>query len=126
MVTEPYPPRGRKAFQKLVDEAVDSLPDRFFSYLENVVIAVEDRPDPELLEELGADDLLGVYMGVPLTERQAGGAYMPDQILLFRKPLLEVCGNLQELRTQIRITVVHEVGHFFGLNEQEIVEILGE
>lgn len=121
-----YPPRGRRAFEKLVDEAVDSLPDRFFAYLENVVIAVEDRPDPELLEELGADDLLGVYMGVPLTERSAGGASMPDQILLFRKPLLEVCGNLQELRTQIRITLVHEVGHFFGLNEEEIVAILGE
>ncbi len=121
-----YPPRGRRAFEKLVDEAVDSLPDRFFAYLENVVIAVEDRPDPELLEDLGADELLGIYLGVPLTERHVDGAYMPDQILLFRKPLLRFCQDFEELREQIRITVVHEVGHFFGLNEEEIVAILGE
>ncbi|MEW6283966.1 MAG: metallopeptidase family protein [Candidatus Eremiobacterota bacterium] len=118
---------SRAAFYRLVERAVGSLPERFRAYLDNVVIAVRQEPDPEMLEELGVEELLGVYLGTPLTERRLDDPFLlPDQILLFRGPLLRMCADAAELKEQIRITVVHEVGHFFGLSEEEIVAVLGE
>jgi predicted Zn-dependent protease with MMP-like domain len=108
-----------------VDEAVASLPDSFLQLMENVVIAVEDEPDPELLEDRDSEELLGIYLGVPRTERHLEGSYMPDEILIFREPLMRMCRNREELTREIRITVVHEVGHYFGLSEEEIVGALG-
>lgn len=116
----------RRAFEKVVDEAIASLPERFRRLMDNLVIAVEDEPDEELLEEMDTDELLGIYLGTPLTERALGETYLPDQILIFQGPLERMCATPEELHEEIRITVVHEVGHFFGLNEAEIVEILGE
>lgn len=117
---------SRKTFDEVVEESVASLPDRFQSLMENLVIAVEDEPDEELLEEMQAEELLGVYLGTPLTERALGDTYLPDQILIFRRPLMRMCQSREELQAEIRTTVVHEVGHFFGLSEEEIVAILGE
>lgn len=117
---------GRAKFDAVVDEAVASLPHRFQQLMKNLVITVEDEPDEELLEEMETDELLGIYLGTPLTERVLGESYLPDQILIFRGPLMRMCENRAELHTEIRITVVHEVGHFFGLSEEEIVAILGE
>lgn len=109
------------AFDRLVHRAIAGLPEHFRKWLENVVIAVQDEPSAELLEELEADELLGVYLGVPLTERHPDDLYqLPDQILLFRGPLVRACETLEELEEEVRVTVVHEVAHFFGLDEDEI------
>lgn len=114
-------------FDACVREAIDSLPERFRGYMDNLLITVQDEPDPELLEETESESLLGIYLGVPLTERSLDTAYqMPDQIILFQGPLEDFCETEEQLVEEIRITVVHEIGHFFGLNEEEIVEILGE
>ena len=117
----------RRDFDRCVRAAVDSLPPEFMQYLDNVLISVQDEPDPELLEETDSDSLLGIYLGVPLTERSLDSPYeMPDQIILFQGPLEDFCETEEELIEEIRVTVVHEVGHFFGLDEDEIVAILGE
>lgn len=117
----------RRDFDRCVRAAVDSLPPEFMEYLENVLITVQDEPAPELLEETDSDSLLGIYLGVPLTERSLDSPYeMPDQIILFQGPLEDFCETEEELIEEIRVTVVHEVGHFFGLDEDEIVAILGE
>ncbi len=114
------------AFDRLVHRAVATLPPQFKRWMENVVIAVQEEASEDLLDELEADELLGVYLGVPLTERHPDDPYqLPDQILLFRGPLVRACDTLEELEEEVRITVVHEVGHFFGLSEEEIVEVLG-
>lgn len=114
------------AFDRLVQQAVASLPPQFKRWMENVIIAVQEEASEDLLDELEADELLGVYLGVPLTERHPDDVYqLPDQILLFRGPLVRACDTLEELEEEIRITVVHEVGHFFGLSEEEIVDVLG-
>ncbi len=117
----------RRDFDRCVREALDSLPDEFRTRLENVLITVQDEPDPELLEEMDSETLLGIYLGVPLTERTLEAPYqMPDQIILFQGPLEDFCETQEELIEEIRVTVVHEVAHFFGLDEDEIVAILGE
>jgi len=109
------------AFDRLVHRAVEGLPAQFRQHLQNVVIAVQEEASQELLDELEADELLGVYLGVPLTERHPEDLYqLPDQILLFRGPLVRACDTLEELEEEVRITIVHEVGHFFGLSEEEI------
>lgn len=99
-------------FDELVDRALDQLPDELAALVSNVVVLVEpDAPadDP---------DLLGLYDGVALTERQANHAGMlPDRILLFRGPLLDMAETPEELEEEVRITVVHEVAHHFGLDD---------
>lgn len=114
-------------FDACVKAALDTLPPEFMQYLDNVLISVQDEPDPELLEETESDSLLGIYLGVPLTERSLDSLYeMPDRIILFQGPLEDFCETEEELVEEIRITVVHEIAHFFGLEEDEIVAILGE
>lgn len=104
-----------------------SLPRDFRRRLDNLVIAVRDRPSPRMLREMGEESLLGVYVGTPLTERHHDELFrMPDQILLFQRPIEEMCRSEREIVEQVRITVVHEVGHFFGLDDDEIEAILGE
>lgn len=116
-----------KDFDACVKAAIDSLPPQFLAYLDNVLITVQDEPSDELLDETDSDSLLGIYLGVPLTERSLEAPYqMPDQIILFQGPLEDFCETEEELVEEIRITVVHEIGHFFGLEEDEIVAILGE
>lgn len=79
-----------------------------------------------MLAETGGEELLGIYVGVPLTERSYDDLLqMPDQILVFQRPIESMCSSDAEIVQQIRITVVHEVGHFFGLDDDEIEEILG-
>jgi predicted Zn-dependent protease with MMP-like domain len=116
----------RKRFDRLVKRAIDSLPERFRRYMENVVVAVQDWADEELLEETGEDELLGIYIGTPLTQRHLEDPYrLPDQILIFQKAIEEMCQTEEEIVEQIRLTVIHEIGHFFGLSEEEIEQALG-
>ncbi len=114
-----------KRFDATVKRALDSLPPDFRLRLKNVVISVQDYASDDLLEEVGEDELLGLYIGTPLTERGFEDSFLlPDQILLFQGALEDACESEEELEDEIRVTVIHEVGHFFGLSEDEIEEAL--
>ena len=104
-----------EAFEKIVVEELDALPDEMVDGLENLVFVVEDRPED------GTLDLLGEYQGVALTERDRYGfGELPDRIVLFREPLLEICVDLDELRDEIHVTLVHEIAHFYGIDDDEL------
>lgn len=105
-------------FEALVIEELDRLPDDMVEGLENVVFVVEDRPED------GTLDLLGLYDGLALTERtQYGMGELPDRIVLFREPHLEHCDDIAELRDEIHTTLVHEIAHFFGLDDAQLHEM---
>ena len=103
------------AFEAMVVDELDALPDDVLDGLENVVFVVEDRPED------GTLDLLGLYDGVALTDRGTYGfGELPDRIILFREPLLAFCADVEELREQIHITLVHEISHFYGIDDDEL------
>ncbi len=112
-------------FDRAVEAALDSIPDEFHEYLDNVMVEVRDRPDAELMRrEEVPGDLLGLYMGTPLENKGVeGGALLPDRILIFRDNLCAMCETRDELIEEIRITVLHEVGHHFGLDEERLDEL---
>lgn len=119
--------RGR--FEALVAEALDEAPAEMMAMLDNVAFFVEDEPtaehaDPSLSATENAE-LLGIYLGVPLTERDAGWAAgaLPDRIVLFRGPLTRMCEDLDDLRREITITVVHEAAHHMGIDEERLHEL---
>jgi predicted Zn-dependent protease with MMP-like domain len=104
-----------EAFEALVIDELDRLPDEMIDGLDNVIFVTQDRPDD------GSLDLLGIYDGVALTERgQYGFGELPDRIILFREPLLAVCADLDELRDEIHVTLVHEIAHFYGIDDDEL------
>ena len=106
------------AFEELVSDELDELPDDMIDGLDNVVFVVEDRPED------GTLDLLGLYDGVALTKRgQYGSGEMPDRIILYREPLLAICDDLDELRDQIHVTLVHEIAHFYGIDDEKLHEL---
>ncbi len=110
---------GTKLFEKLVREAFDSLPGEMKEELENVAILVEEEP-PDDWED-GEGELLGLYQGISKKDRGFWyGNVLPDCITIYRSPLERMSANLEELRENIRQTVIHEVGHYFGLNEEEL------
>ena len=112
-------------FYKLVERALEGLPSELSSLLDNVAIVVEDWPDYSTpLVSGGAEETLyGLYEGVPLTERGAGYyGFLPDKITIFRGPL-ERDFATQELEEQVRITVVHEIAHYFGFDEERLEEL---
>lgn len=117
----------RKSFEKLVSEAVNALPDQFLSRLDNVEIVVEDFPSLDIQQIEGLEspyDLLGYYEGVPLTERdEAASPWLPDRITVFQKPLEAICTSRLELIEEVQRTVVHEVAHYFGIEEDRISEL---
>ena len=103
------------AFEKLVVSELDELPDEMVDGLENLVFVVEDRPED------GTLDLLGEYQGVALTDRdQYGFGELPDRIVLFREPLLAICDDLDQLKDEIHVTLVHEIAHFYGIDDDEL------
>ena len=109
-------PVGVVAFEQLVAEALDGLPAELVDLMDNVVVLTADRGDPP--------DLLGLYDGVPLTQREDyGGLAMPDRILVYRLALCEVCGDVDELRLEVTIPVVHEVAHHFGIDDDRLDEL---
>lgn len=114
-------------FQALVIEAIDSLPARFRGAMTNIAIVVEDDPTPAQLAEVEIeppDTLYGLYEGIPLPERQWNhGNVLPDKITLFRIPILEDSQDDDDVVVGIGETLIHEVGHYFGLDEEEIMEI---
>jgi predicted Zn-dependent protease with MMP-like domain len=119
----------RLEFERVVGEALDSLPKRFADLVENVVIAVEDEPSEEDLEALADDghdeaegeaELLGIYRGVALTERSHDMTLLPDEIAIFRGPINRICRTRAEAVREVRETVIHELGHYFGLDDDEM------
>jgi len=117
--------RGR--FQTLVNEALGTIPQNFRDALENIAIVIEDEPTDAQLEEVGIeppDTLLGLYEGIPLTERQwAHGNVLPDKVTLFQDPIEDASENDDDVVVAIGETLIHEIGHYFGLSEEEIEEI---
>jgi predicted Zn-dependent protease with MMP-like domain len=117
----------RNAFLALVDEALSSIPPRFREALVNIAIVVEDEPHDGQLTEAGIeppDTLLGLYEGTPLTERHwSHGNTLPDKITLFQGPIEDASEDDEDTVVAIGETLIHEIGHYFGLSEEEIAEI---
>lgn len=114
------PPRE---FARIVEEALDDLPPQFGELLQNIAVVIEEEPSDEDLELIEDDDdeLLGIYRGVALTERTHDMPPMlPDQIAIFRGPIMRVSRTRREAMREIRDTVVHELGHFFGLHDHDM------
>jgi predicted Zn-dependent protease with MMP-like domain len=115
-------------FLELVDEALAEVPAEFASYLDNVEVAVEQYPSLELLRSMklpATHTLLGVYRGVPFTKRgKSWSPLFPDQIIIFQKPIEMVCrGDEARIIRQVGKTVVHEIGHFFGIPDKRLREL---
>jgi predicted Zn-dependent protease with MMP-like domain len=117
----------RDRFRQLVSEALDTIPRRFRRHLQNIAIVVEDHPSPAILAEMEIeppDTLFGLYQGTPLTERHWGyGNTLPDRITIFRTPIEDVSETEDDVVTEVGETLIHEVGHYFGLSEAEIEDI---
>jgi predicted Zn-dependent protease with MMP-like domain len=108
----------RTEFEGLVSEALDSIPAELARLMSNVVVVVEDyapSDDP---------DLLGLYSGIPLTERDGNYAgFLPDQVTIFMEPILGMCESRDEVVEEVRITVVHEIAHHFGIDDERLEEL---
>jgi predicted Zn-dependent protease with MMP-like domain len=126
-----FPPRydwvamNRERFQQLVAEALEEIPEPFSGHLETIAVVVEDEPSPELLREMGLhprrDPLFGLYERTPLAERAFDDSLaLPDRITIFYRPLVRTFRTPAAIRREIRKTVVHELAHFFGLEDHDI------
>jgi predicted Zn-dependent protease with MMP-like domain len=107
----------RGAFEVLVEHALDEIPDEVAGLVRNVVVLVEDDAPPD------DPDLLGVYDGVSLVERGTDHTGLPDRITIFRRPLLAMCADEDELAREVRITVVHEIAHHFGIDDARLHQL---
>ncbi|MFV0452460.1 MAG: metallopeptidase family protein [Propioniciclava sp.] len=107
---------GAASFDRLVEQAIASVPADLMAVVDNCILLVEDDPpDGE------PDDLLGLYVGVPLTERDGSYAgVLPDRIMIFRNPTLDLCTSAEEVVAEVRITVVHEIAHHFGIDDDRL------
>ena len=118
----------RQEFEQLVAEALDGLPRQFRRHMQNIAVVVETAPSRVLLEAMGLwpdQTLLGLYHGVPLPDRGHGyGNVLPDQITIFQQPIEALYRTSEEIQEAVRETVIHEVGHYFGLDDQRIDELM--
>ena len=118
---------NRNAFENLIDEVIQDLPVEFRDRLKNIAILVEDRPSAELMKRMGLspkDVLLGLYEGVPLTQRRFFEAPLhPDRILIFQEPIEQVCDSPEEIRSELKTTIVHEIAHFFGMDDEYLARL---
>jgi predicted Zn-dependent protease with MMP-like domain len=118
---------SKSRFGQLVEQALDQLPPHFLQYLDEVPVEIRDRPSPAERRRLGLGDkglLLGLYHGQPRTRRSVeDSGRLPDVIYLFQESIQLVSNCEQELVEQVRITLLHEIGHHFGLNEVELDEL---
>lgn len=114
----------REQFEQLVTEALAELPARYRELLENVAIIVEDRPHSERRrarkQEAEETLLLGQFVGIPRTKKSVFEPGPPDRVILYQKNLEAICASQEEIREQVRLTVLHELGHYFGLKEDEL------
>ena len=113
------PQMSDEEFDAAVEDALTQIPEAQAAKVDNVVIFVEDRYTPRPGEP--ADTvLLGLYEGIPLTERGGEPWSMPDQITLYKESILDICSSRQEVIEQVQITMVHEIAHFFGIDDQTL------
>jgi predicted Zn-dependent protease with MMP-like domain len=114
-------------FERLVREAIAEIPDGLRAHLDNIVVEVEPAPREEDLAELELEDateLLGLYHGTPLTERgMEADLQLPDRVTLYQHNIEQICETRREIVEQIRTTVLHEIGHFFGMDEDDLFEV---
>ena len=117
----------RDEFAALIEEALTLIPEQFREAMRNIAIIVEEFPPPQILEEMEIeppDTLYGLYLGTPITERQWGdGNREPDQIVLYQGPHEEDAVNEDDLVAMVAETLIHEIGHYFGMSEEEIQEV---
>ncbi|HEY6212060.1 MAG TPA: metallopeptidase family protein [Vicinamibacterales bacterium] len=117
----------KKEFERFVADALASIPQAFRDAMQNIAIVVEDEPSAELLEDMEIeppDTLLGLYQGTPLTDRRWDyGNTLPDRILIFQGPHERAAEDGDDLVTAIGETLIHEIGHYFGMDEDQIEEI---
>ncbi len=106
-------------FEELVGYALDMIPDELAKMIANVVVLIEDDSPPD------SPTLLGLYRGIPLTERGSAtySGFLPDSITIYRRPILSICHSYEQVIRQVRITVAHEVGHYFGIEEDRLHDL---
>lgn len=112
-----------KLFEKLVSEAIDSLPKIFAEKLENVAVTIEDEPTPLQMRKMNLPPwalLFGLYQGVPQTNRGIYYSAPPDKITIFKNPILRVSNSPSEIKAKVREVVIHEIGHHFGLSDNQM------
>jgi predicted Zn-dependent protease with MMP-like domain len=109
---------SRERFEELVTAAMDAVPEELAAIVDNCVVLVEDEPPAD------EPDLLGVYVGTPLTERDQGYTMaLPDRITVFRNPTLAMCASEDQVVDEVRITVVHEIAHHFGIDDDRLHDL---
>ena len=112
---------SRERFQELVERAIEELPEFFKEKLENIAIVIEDVPPPDIQAKYPGQMLLGLYQGVPLTERSVWSQYpYPDVISIYQRNIEAICRSEEEIVQQVRETVMHEIGHYFGMDEEKL------
>ena len=127
MKSEDVQDGGGGFFEQQVERILARLPEQFRDAARNIQILIEDEPSPEILaetEDESDEPLLGLYIGTPLPERSFGEVpALPDRIYIFRGPLERLSRSRKELREEIRITVLHELAHYFGLDDDHLLEL---
>ena len=120
----------RERFNLLVAEALDTLPERFRVIVNNLAVVVEDvppgQPEPERLLEAGQDEglLMGEFVGIPTTQKSVwDSAAGPDRVVLYQRNIEAFCETEAEIREQVRLTVLHELGHYFGMDEEQLEDV---
>ncbi|MCC7193024.1 MAG: metallopeptidase family protein [Phycisphaeraceae bacterium] len=119
----------RRQFDSLLDQIMSELPGHLLELMEEIPLIVEDEPSRVVLDEMGINprttDLCGLHWGIPITQRSVSqSGTLPDRMMLFRGPIMRVAGRRgQQLEGQIRITLLHEIGHHFGLDEDDLAAL---
>lgn len=117
----------RKEFERVVIGALEGLPDSIKTKMENVDLVIEDQASSDLLEEMDIESpfhLLGLYQGIPIHQRGFYyGNVLPDKITLFQHPIESVCKTKEQIEEKVREVVIHEIGHYFGLDEQQLTDL---
>lgn len=108
---------SREEFEDLVDRAMESVPEEFWDMVDNLAVIVEDDPPAD------QPGLLGLYEGVPLTERGDYAGVLPDRVFVYRNPTLRICETPEQVAEEVEVTVVHEIAHFFGIDDERLEEL---
>jgi len=117
----------RKRFEEIVAQALDELPEEIGEALSNIYVVVEQWPSRETLKETNTrnrNELLALYEGIPLTQRNTDyGAVLPDKVTIFQGPIQAMCSGVPELIDEIKIAIVHEIAHHFGIDDERLTDL---